>query len=354
MDANRSRLSTKGKAKPVVFVISLFLVLSLLVGGLGSFVFLKALDSTFENADPVIFTVQSGESGSSVSLRLNEQGIIDSEWLFPVLLKLPGNEKGLKSGTYRILPGMKAGEIFSLLFEGKQLLERVRITEGHENSKIALMLDQRGLYQKKDFLAACSNEALLAEFGIQASTCEGYLFPDTYLIPTDFPVTSFVRMMITRFFEVLHESLPETKSMSGKEIHDGVILASIVEREYRAEEEAPVIAGVFKNRLDINMALQSCATVVYVITEHLGRKHPEMLYFSDIEIKDPYNTYINNGLPPGPISNPGKVALFAAFRPEKTDYLYFRLMDQKTGKHYFSHTLDEHNKASSFLVKTSQ
>jgi len=135
-------------------------------------------------------------------------------------------------------------------------------------------------------------------------------------------------------------------------MHKRIILASIVEREYRLSEEAPRIAGVFWNRLRIGMALQSCATVVYIITEIQGKPHPEILYNRDIEIKHPFNTYLNRGLPPGPIANPGMTALKAVFRPEASRYLYFRLLDPKTGKHYFSESLDEHIKAGSLAVKS--
>jgi UPF0755 protein len=111
------------------------------------------------------------------------------------------------------------------------------------------------------------------------------------------------------------------------------------------------MAGVFYNRLSIGMALQSCATVEYVITEIQGKPHPELLYTRDTEIRDPYNTYIRPGLPPGPISAPGAVALDAAFHPAESDYLYFRLSDARAGRHYFSKTLDDHIRAGMLYVK---
>jgi UPF0755 protein len=111
------------------------------------------------------------------------------------------------------------------------------------------------------------------------------------------------------------------------------------------------MAGVFYNRLSIGMALQSCATVEYVITEIQGRPHPELLYTRDTEIRDPYNTYIRPGLPPGPISAPGAAALRAAFFPEESNFLYFRLVDSEAGRHYFSRTLDDHIRAGVLYVK---
>ncbi len=149
----------------------------------------------------------------------------------------------------------------------------------------------------------------------------------------------------------LAEGLPESLSLDPGELHRRIILASVVEREYRLPEEAPRIAGVFWNRLKIGMALQSCATVVYIITEVQGKKHPEVLYNRDIEIQHPFNTYLHPGLPPAPIANPGLTALQAVFRPEPSRYLYFRLLDARTGRHYFSETLDEHIRAGSLAVK---
>jgi UPF0755 protein len=156
--------------------------------------------------------------------------------------------------------------------------------------------------------------------------------------------------MADNFFFRLQQIFPAVTDMSPKEINEKVILASIVEREYRIAEEAPVMARVFYNRLKINMSLQSCATVEYIITEIQGRPHPKQLYNRDIEMQSPYNTYIIAGLPPNPISAPGAVALKAVFYPADSDFLYFRLVDVENGKHYFSKTFDEHIKAANQFV----
>jgi UPF0755 protein len=191
----------------------------------------------------------------------------------------------------------------------------------------------------------------MERYRIPASTMEGYLFPETYLFPAGWPPAMVVAAMADTFFRRLGEIDPAAGEQDPEELHRGVILASIVEREYRIDEEAPLMAGVFDNRLRIGMALQSCATVEYVITESQDRPHPEILYTRDTEIPDPYNTYQYPGLPPGPISNPGEVALRAGFVPGKSDYLYFRLTDPAAGRHYFSRTLDDHIRAGLLYVK---
>jgi UPF0755 protein len=183
---------------------------------------------------------------------------------------------------------------------------------------------------------------------------EGYLFPDTYLFPRDYPAGRVIRTMADNFFlrlAVLSGTGGPPAELPAAELYKGVILASIVEREYRVDDEAPLMAGVFYNRLGIGMALQSCATVEYVITEIQGKPHPETLYTRDTEIRDPYNTYTRPGLPPGPICSPGTTALNAVFNPASSDFLYFRLIDPAAGRHYFSRTLDDHIRAGVFYLK---
>jgi UPF0755 protein len=173
------------------------------------------------------------------------------------------------------------------------------------------------------------------------------------MFPKDFPAEQVVRTMADNFFEKLYTISPSLQNMTPRELNDIVILASIVEREYRVREEAPLMAGVFYHRLRINMALQSCATVEYVITDILGRPHPSVILNVDLEIRSPFNTYMFRGLPPGPISAPGVVALRAAIYPEHTDFLYFRLIEPATGRHHFSRTYDEHLRAGQLLTRPS-
>jgi UPF0755 protein len=179
---------------------------------------------------------------------------------------------------------------------------------------------------------------------------EGCLFPDTYLFPRDYPPDMVIRAMADNFFSRL-AGLSGGRAAAGEDLRRLVILASIIEREYRVADEAALMAGVFLNRLRIGMALQSCATVEYVITEVQGKPHPAVIYTRDTEIRDPYNTYVYPGLPPGPICSPGALALEAALRPQDSGCLYFRLVDPGAGRHYFSQTYDEHIRAGVFYIK---
>jgi UPF0755 protein len=306
-----------------------------------------------EEDGALIFEVRNGESAQSVGSRLQNAGIIRNRYFWNLLFRLDG--EFLKTGTYRIELPASQMQIRSILTTGDQLLIRVTIPEGFTLGRTARLLEEAGICKADDFLTAASSRVILDAYNIPGASMEGYLYPDTYLFPLAYPAQRVVATMADNFFLRLQEIDTELSvslaAMSAEELNRRIILASIVEREYRVPDEAPVMAGVFNNRLRIGMALQSCATVEYVITEILGLPHPAVLLYRDLEIRSPFNTYLNRGLPPGPISAPGKIALKAAFEPATTSYLYFRLIDVSTGRHYFSRTLDEHIRAAALIVK---
>ena len=295
----------------------------------------------------VIFEVKNGETAWSVGKRLEEAGVIRNKY-FWYLLSRQGKDY-LKTGTYRIeLPASQI-KIRSQLITGGQILVRVTVPEGATLKKISGILEEEGICGAEDFLSAAFSEAILNNYNVPGSSMEGYLFPDTYLFNKNYPASLAVSAMADNFYKKIGKIVPG--ALNSGELNERVIIASIVEREYRVPEEAALMAGVFYNRLKIGMGLQSCATVEYVITEIEGLPHPDILYNRDLEIKSPYNTYLRPGLPPGPISAPGETSLHAAFFPAETNYLYFRLMDQGEGKHYFSSTLDDHIRAGALYLK---
>jgi len=302
-----------------------------------------------EDGGTVLFEIREGESAYGIGQRLEQAGLIKTRYFWNILCRI--KKDFLKTGTYRLTVPASQTEIRSVLVEGKQLLLRVTIPEGVTLKKAAAIMEQSGICPADDFLAAAADKAILAAYHIPGLTMEGYLYPETYFFPGSFPAERVVKTMADTFFEKLRELTPESASFTPRELNDIVILASIVEREYRVDDEAPIMAGVFRNRMKIGMALESCATVEYIITEIQGKPHPHILYFEDIAIKHPYNTYVNPGLPPGPISFPGRTALDAALHPAQTDYLFFRLVNESAGRHYFSKTLDAHIKAGALFVK---
>ena len=294
--------------------------------------------------------VRRGESSQSVGIRLERAGLIRNRYFWNLICRF--EKEHIKTGTYRVEVPAAQIAIHSILISGRQILHRVTIPEGVTLSKTARILEEAGICPANDFLDAANNPLIINSYRIPNTSMEGYLFPDTYLFPAGYPAEQVVRAMADNFYSRLETLNPLARNMSPEELNEKVILASIVEREYRVAEEAPLMAGVFYNRLRINMALQSCATVEYIITEIQGKPHPSIIYNQDLEIRDPYNTYIRAGLPPGPISAPGAVALNAVLFPQETEFFYFRLTDPSSGRHYFSRTFDEHIGAGQLFTKS--
>ncbi|MDR1506931.1 MAG: endolytic transglycosylase MltG [Treponema sp.] len=306
-------------------------------------------DEASPAAKSALVEVREGESSYAVGKRLERAGLIKTRLFWNILSRL--DKSFVKAGTYRVqLPATQIA-LRSTLVEGRQLLFSVTIPEGITLKKTARILEDSGICGAEDFLSAAADRALLDEYRVPGKSLEGYLYPETYFFPGMFPAENVVRAMADTFFDKLREIAPESATLTPEELDDIIIIASIVEREYRVKDEAAVMAGVFYNRVKIGMALQSCATVEYIITDIQGKPHPRVLYNRDIEINNPYNTYIIPGLPPGPISMPGATALDAAFHPKDTNFLYFRLIDEAAGRHYFSRTFDDHIKAGALFVK---
>ena len=294
-----------------------------------------------------LFTIKRGTSVRTVAADLQTAGLVRSgyaAYFYFRFLRLP-----LKAGTYKLSSAMSLQSVAAYLQEGKQELIKVTLPEGLTLSKTAAILAERQVIELSAFLEAAQNPELLKKYGIPSGSAEGFLFPDTYFFSYNETPERIVTALLDNFFTKT-AAIPHFPT-DPAERYNTVILASIVEREYRVPEEAVKIAGVFSNRLEIGMGLQSCATVEYILTEVQHKPHPDRLLNKDLEIDHPYNTYKWRGLPPGPISNPGMTALYAACNPEKSSYLYFRLEDSGAGTHVFTRSLAEHARAGALIVK---
>jgi len=297
------------------------------------------------------FEVRRGESARSAGNRLAAAGLIRSRHFWNMLGRLSGSH--IRAGTYLIeLPASQTA-IRAILEEGREVLLRVTVPEGLTVRETALRVEAAGIAPARDFVAAASNPRILAEFGVPGPTMEGYLFPDTYLFPAGFPAEGVVRAMAGNFFAQIAAIDARMAALPPAELARAVILASIVEKEHRVPEEAAVMAGVFENRMRIGMALQSCATIAYILSEVLGEDHEETIIhrrygnrilYRHLEIRSPFNTYLVRGLPPAPIASPGANALRAAFEPAQVGYLFFVLRPGGRGDHNFSRTLAEHSR----------
>lgn len=282
--------------------------------------------------------IASGDSSTKITKELASHGMIKSTGYFAYLLKSTGNTNKLKQGVYSLDNSMTARKVMDILVDGKVKMISFTIPEGYNNRQIGDVLTQKNIAKsREDFLALASNPEILKKYKIPAKTTEGYLFPETYTIPYNYPVDKIIEMMLKRFFLNL-QKVDKAKNITPEELHQKVILASIVEREAKKKEERPLMAGVFIKRLKKNIALESCATVQYLFD-----KPKKRLFEKDLLIPSDYNTYLHKGYPPGPISNPGMPALLAAFNPEETDNLFFLL--KPDGYHYFSKDHKEHAQA---------
>lgn len=324
-----------------------------LAAGLAAGVYLYSLNRPAPGVpdEGKTFKVLKGESAASIAARLQQEGLIRSARLLRLASRVAGTEGAFKSGYFRVLPADSTLDVHNLLVSGYQEQAKVTIPEGWTVKKIAGHIEAKGIAPAREVLEAASSPALLEQFGIPGASLEGYLYPDTYFFPQGYPGYGVVEAMAGNFFEKLRGIAPEADRWPPAKLHERVIMASIVEREYRRAEEAPLIASVFYNRMRYNIGLESCATLGYIITDIQDRPHPSFLTEEDKRVDSPYNTYKWAGLPPGPISNPGKVALDAAFHPAATGYFYFVLRDPATGEHYFSDSLKEHNRAKYLYLK---
>jgi len=279
----------------------------------------------------VIFEVRQGETTSQIAERLDELNIISNPRRFSIAARLAKLDTKLQSGVYRLHTYMDEDSVLEVLSSGSIATISVTIPEGLTLTGITERLVKACVVDSAAFYAAATDSSLLSEYNVPFGSFEGILYPDTYKFPVVVSEEMVVRIMASRFFDVAG---PFMKNLS---LDTLVIMASIVEREAYLDSERRVVASVFWNRLHKGMALESCATVEYALPEH-----KENLTYADLRISSPYNTYLNQGLPPGPICSPGKASLSAAANPAKTDYLYF--VSKGDGSHHFSRTAAEHER----------
>jgi UPF0755 protein len=290
------------------------------------------------NPTPIVVEVPPGVSLSALAELLQKEGLVRSAERFRWLVRLSGQSRKIKSGEYQLSAGLRPGELVDKLVRGEVLLHQITFPEGYTLKQMARLLGAQNLAGYHPFMAAATDSTFVSEFGIEASTLEGYLFPDTYRFARGLSVQTIIRSMVARFNRHFTAVREEQARKLGMTRHQVVILASVIEKETAVSSERPLIAGVFFNRLNRSIPLQSDPTVIYGLKDFDGN-----LTRSHLQSDTPYNTYTRLGLPVGPICNPGDASLEAALNPASTSHLYF--VAKRDGTHYFSDTLAEHNAA---------
>ena len=294
---------------------------------------------TDPNGKPVDFTVRRGATASQIAADLLSAGLVKSTLAFKFALYESGTENALQSGTYRVSAALSPRDLATLFQKAPGDQTALRIIEGWRLTEVATAVNKAfPSISAKDFTAAAvvgtRNNFVLAGLDPKASL-EGFLFPDTYFLRPTATADEIVAILLDTFETKAGPALRSASADRKVPIYEMVKLASIVEREARDRKESPLIAGLYQHRLDISMKLDADPTIQY------AKGNWDELSLDDLKLASPYNTYLNPGLPPSPICNPGLAALQAAAQPEKTDYLFFVAKGDGTGDHAFAKTIEE-------------
>ncbi|MDP1417489.1 endolytic transglycosylase MltG [Peribacillus simplex] len=350
-------LEQQGEAKLVRKIIMITIASLILLIGIVGLVGFLYINSAMKPVDPDDDTIKKvkipiGSSVNGISTLLEEQGIIKDARVFKYYIKFR-NESGFQAGEYKLSPSMPIEDIVTSIKTGKLMKEaamKITIPEGKQLIQIADIIavktgeDPKKVFKKlndKKFVNSMQEQfpqLLTSEIENEKVLypLEGYLFPATYDFYEEKPtLESIVIEMLKKTEETLqaYESQMDKNDYS---VHQMLTFASLVEEEATAQVDRGKIASVFYNRIEEEMPLQTDPTVLYAKGSHKSR-----VYYKDLEVKSPYNTYKNKGLPPGPIANAGTTSIDAVLKPEKTDYLYFLATPE--GEVLYSKTLDDHN-----------
>lgn len=326
--------------KPIIITIAALAALA--VSGLFYFRH-QIYYSRGDSKENKIFEITRGEGNAQISARLSREGLISGQSYFYYYLRSHGLLNKILPGRYELSGDMAIPEIALRITQEENILpEYVKITfpEGWDSKKMAERLTANG-FDGAEFLKIVQNPNSEItgkfEFLKGVKNLEGYLFPDTYFFTKDISAEKIILKMLDNFDGKLSQETREVIKNQKKSIADIVIMASIIEREVRSDEDRKIVSGIFWERIKNGQALQSCATLSFILG--VNKKQYSV---ADTQVKSPYNTYLNRGLPPGPISNPGLSAIQAAISPEDSEFNYF-LSDPETGQTIFAKNLAEHN-----------
>ncbi len=284
-------------------------------------------------------TVPPGASFATVRDTLTARQLIARPSWFTLVARVRGLDRALKAGVYDIRPGTPASAILDMLAEGREAMEQLTIPEGLTLTDVAALIEGQLGIDVKQLLDAAGDSTLIRQVSPTAVSMEGFLYPETYTVPASITAKGLVAAMATEFIRQWRAGWTARLDTLGLSRDELVTLASIVEGEARVGDERATIAGVYHNRLRLGMRLQADPTVQYAIQLATGHRKPR-LFLRDYEFPSEYNTYLIEGLPPGPVSSPGAASIEAALYPADVPYLYF--VADSTGRHVFTRTYREH------------
>ena len=326
--------------KRTVIMVAIGLILAVIAGGAYWYgEQMKPVASA--DAKPQTIKVKPGMTSGAIADALLEKGLIRNRTAFLLAARQAGLDKSLQAGEYAVSRAMTVEQIINVMAKGITVYSEFTVPEGFTVEQIAALLEEKGLARKERFLALARDYSPFdkRERPNVKYRAEGFLFPDTYRISRGASEEMILQTMAQEFSRKFTPELQAKAQSIGLSAYEVIVLASLIEREVQLAKERPMVARVFLNRIKIGMPLQSCATIQYI----LGYAKEE-LTIADTQLPSPYNTYLHQGMPPGPVANPGLSSIQAALNPAEGGWLYF-VIDGKTGGHRFSRSLAEHEAA---------
>ncbi len=321
--------------------VAALLLVGVIAGAGGSWWVVHQWDQPHREGPQQLIDIPAGVSFRTAARLLEQQGIIGSARQFEVLARWQKQAAFIHPGEYALSPTMTPRQVLDTMVQGQVVLHPVTLPEGLTVVEILQRLEAAKLGKVSDFRQALT-PALAAEYGLETAFTkepfEGYLFPDTYLFPKGASPESIIRAMLDRMQAAFTPQRLARAQALGWRRHQVLTMASLIEKETAAPEERARISAVFHNRLKKRMRLQTDPTVIYAIPDFDGN-----IRRVDLKRKDPYNTYTNRGLPPGPIASSGEAAIDAALNPVADNALYF--VSRGDGTHFFSTNVRDHNRA---------
>lgn len=323
-----------------VSLAGLAIVAALLAGFIGLLKLSEEFAAPEDVAREIVVTIPPGATAAQIGDLLEEAGVIRSGRAFVLAYRIKSRLSSvgvpLKAGEMALDPSRNVWQTMKLIAKGNYKLYPFTVPEGWTIKDIAKNLESQGRGSAEEFLRLCRDKTFIGSLGLEVDSLEGYLFPNTYNFPKNTSLEVMIKTMVNEFLKVWKRYAAQAQAR-GLSRHQAITLASIVEKETGAPEERPLIAGVFSNRLARDMKLETDPTVIYGLDNFSGS-----ITKTDLANPHPYNTYVHQGLPPGPIANPGELAIAAVANPARVDYLFF--VSKNDGTHHFSNTLAEHNR----------
>jgi peptidoglycan lytic transglycosylase G len=322
--------------------LGLVIVVLIMIGGAAASVMYYRIREPYRGylGTEQFVEIPPGTGTRAIGERLVGAGVVRDVLTYRVAIWISGQARSLKAGEYRFAEPMTPLDIIGKIARGDVYAINVTFPEGLTVAEMAKIFESHGLGVASAFRDSAKDAGLVRALAPEATSLEGYLFPDTYQLSRRTDAARLARLMVDRFERTITPEIRTAAVADGLTIHQVVTLASLIEKETARSEERPIVAAVFQNRLRAGIPLQCDPTVIYAL-ERVG-KYTGNLRRNDLEFDSPYNTYRYRGLPPGPIASPSKSSLESAVHPASVDYLYF--VSRNDGTHEFARTLAEHNR----------